>query len=37
MNERLMPAVEKVMAGSDSPRPPVKQETYELHDLLSGR
>lgn len=34
--ERLMPVIQEVMAGQ-SPRPPVKDEMYDLHHAVAGR
>jgi heme-degrading monooxygenase HmoA len=33
-DERLMPAVEKMMAERPSGGPPARESTYELHDIL---
>ena len=34
-DERLMPAVEKMMAERPSGAPPARESTYELHDILA--
>lgn len=34
--ERLLPAIEKVMSAGGSGGPPVRQYTYELHDVIKG-
>jgi len=33
-DEQLMPAVEKMMAENPSGPPPMRESTYELHDIL---
>ena len=35
-DEQLMPAVEKMMADNPTGPPPVRESTYELHDILPG-
>ena len=35
-DERLMPAVEKMMAENPTGAPPARESTYELHDILPG-
>ena len=34
MDETLMPAVEKMMADNPTGPPPIRESTYELHDIL---
>ena len=36
MDDRLMPTVEKLMAGGGNPEPPTREYTYELHDVVTG-
>jgi hypothetical protein len=36
LDERLMPTVEKVMAGGGTGEPPAREYTYELHDIVRG-
>ena len=35
-DERLTPAVEQMMAENPTGAPPVRESTYELHDILPG-
>ena len=36
ISERLMPIVEKMLAGRPDTPPPAREGYYELHDLIRG-
>jgi len=36
LSERLMPVVDKLMAANPDAPPPARQESYELHNVMTG-